>query len=46
MESYPTFLAEEQKQVGVPVNQAAPMLEHTLIDAASLAERLSLWRGT
>ena len=45
----------EQKQVGVPVDQAAPMLEHTLIDmlsdmrsrahvAASLAERIALTR--
>ena len=43
-------MSEEQKQVGVPVNQAAPMLAHTLIDllsdmrsraqvAASMAER-------
>ena len=55
VESYLTFVSEEQKQVGVPVNQAAPMLEHTLIDllsdmrsraqvAASLAERISLTR--
>ena len=55
VESYLTFVSEEQKQVMVPVNQAAPMLEHTLIDlindtrsqaqvAASLAERISLTR--
>ena len=30
VDSYPTFVCEGQKQVGVPVNQAAPpMLEHT-----------------
>ena len=57
VESYLTFVSEEQKQVGVPVNQAAPMLEHTLIDllsdmrsralvAASLADRISLTRDT
>ena len=55
VESYLTFVSEEQKQVGVPVNQAPLMLEHTLIDllsdmrsralvAASLAERISLTR--
>ena len=55
VESYLTFVSEEQTQVGVPVNQAAPTLEHTLIDllsdmrsraqvAASLAERVSLTR--
>ena len=55
VESYLTFVSEEQEQVGVPVNQAAPILEHTLIDllsdmrsraqvAASLAERISLTR--
>ena len=32
VESYLTFVWEEQKQVRVPVNQAAPMLEHALID--------------
>ena len=48
-------MSEEQKQVGVPVNQAVPMLEHTLVDllsdmrspahvAASLAKRISLTR--
>ena len=30
VESYLTFVSEEQKQVGVPVKQAAPMLSHTL----------------
>ena len=51
-----TFVSEEQKQVGVPVNQAAPMLEYTLMDlqsdvrsrvhvTTSLAERISLTRG-
>ena len=30
VDSYLTFLSEKQKQVGVPVNQAAPMLEHVL----------------
>ena len=55
VESYLTFVSEDQKQVWVAVNQAAPMLEHTLIDlindtrsqaqvAASLAERISLTR--
>ena len=55
VDSYLTFLSEEQKQVGVQVNQAAPMLEHALIDllgdmrsraqmASSLAERISLTR--
>ena len=29
-DSYLTFVSEEQKQVGVPANQAAPTLEHTL----------------
>ena len=28
--SYLTFVIEEQKQVGVPVTRAAPMLSHTL----------------
>ena len=48
-------MSEEQKQVGVPVNQATPMLEHTLMDllsgmgsraqvATSLAKRISLTR--
>ena len=56
VDSYLTFVSEEQKQVGVPVNQAAPMLEHTLMDllsdmrsraqvASSLAERISLTRN-
>ena len=51
--SYLKFVSEEQKQVGVPVNQAALMLEHTLMDllsdmrpraqvASLLAERISL----
>jgi len=55
VDSYLTFVSEEQKQVGVPVNQAAPMLGHTLMDllsdmssraqvATSLAERISLTR--
>ena len=55
VESYLTFVSGEQKQVGVPMNQAAPMLEHTLIDllidirsraqvAAPLAERIRLTR--
>ena len=50
-----TFVSEEQ--VGVQVNQAAPPLEHTLIDllsdmrsrtqvASSMAERISLPRDT
>lgn len=50
VDSYFTFVSEEQKQAGVQVHQAAPMLEHTLIDllsgmrsrtqvASSLAER-------
>ena len=54
--SYLTFVSEEQKQVEVQVNQAAPMLEHALINllrdmrsraqvASSLAERISLTRG-
>ena len=49
-------MSEGQNQVGVPVNQAALMLVHTLIDllrdmrsraqvAASLAERISLTRN-
>ena len=53
LESCLTFVSEGHKQVGVPVNQGAPILEHTLIDllcdmrsraqvAASLAERISL----
>ena len=29
VDSYLTFVSKEKKQVGVPVNQAAPMLEHT-----------------
>ena len=55
VESYLTFVSEEQNQVGVLGNQAAPMLEPTLIDllsdmcsraqvAASLAERISMTR--
>ena len=55
VESYLTFVSEDQKQVWVAVNQAAPMLEHTLIDllsdmrsrvkvTASLTERISLTR--
>ena len=47
------FVSEEQKQVGMQVNQASPMLGHTLIDllsdmrsraqmASSLAEHISL----
>ena len=55
VESYLTFASEEHKQVGMPVNHAAPLLEHTLIDllgdmrsraqvAASLAEHISLTR--
>ena len=31
VDSYLTFVSEEQNQVGVQVNQGAPMLEHTLI---------------
>ena len=30
VESYLTFVSEEQKQVGVPVKQAAPMLSNSL----------------
>ena len=30
--SYLNFASEEQNQVGVRINQAAPMLEHTLVD--------------
>ena len=30
VDSYLTLLSEEEKQVKIPVNQAAPMLEHTL----------------
>ena len=30
VDSYLTVVSEEQKQAGVPENQAAPMLEHTL----------------
>ena len=48
VESYLTFVSEEQKQVGVPVKQAAPMLSHTLAQLlqsmrvrAQLAESLS-----
>ena len=48
VESYLTFISEEQKQVGVPVKQAAPMLSHTLAQLlqsmrvrAQLAESLS-----
>ena len=48
-------MSEEHKQVAVPVNQAASVLEHALIDmlsdmlsraqvADSLAERISLTR--
>ena len=55
VESYLTFVSEGQKQVGVPVNRAAPMLKHTFIDllsdmrsraqvSASLAERIALTR--
>ena len=55
VDSYHTFVSKEQKQVGVQVNQAAPLLEHTLIDLLSdirsgaqvvsfLAERVSLTR--
>ena len=55
VESYTTFVTEEQKRVGVQVNQAAPMLAHTLEDllremrarsqtAPSLKERISLTR--
>ena len=55
VELYLTFVSEEQKQVGVPVNQPGPMLEHTLIDllsdmrsraqvADSLAEVISVTR--
>ena len=35
VESYLTFVSEEQKQVEVPVNQAATMLENTLIELPS-----------
>ena len=52
VDSYPTFVSEKQKQVGVQVNQAAPMLEHTPINllggmrsrtqvASPVAERFS-----
>ena len=48
VESYLTFVNEEQKQVGVPVKQAAPRLAHTLAQLlqgmrtrAQLAESLS-----
>ena len=50
-----TFVSEEQKHVGVPANQAAPMLKRTLVDllsdmrsraqvAALLVEQISLTR--
>ena len=53
---YLTFVSEEQRQVGVQFNQAAPMLKFTLIDllsdmrsrahvASSLAERIPLTRA-
>ena len=35
VDSYLTFVSEQQKQVGVPVSQATPMLEHALIDPLS-----------
>ena len=35
VESYLTFVCEEQKHVGVPVNQAAPMLENALVPPAN-----------
>lgn len=52
---YHTVVSEEQKQIGVLVNQAAPMLENTLMDLLNnmgsraqvtslLAERFSLMR--
>ena len=48
VESYLTFVSEEQKHVGVPVKQEAPMLSHTLAQLlqsmpvrAQLAESLS-----
>lgn len=55
VDSYLTFVNEEQRQVGVPINQAVPMLAHTLIVlladmrlraqvAASQAERISITR--
>ena len=55
VDSYLTHVSEEQTQVGVPVKQAAPMLEHTLMDllsdmrsralvATSLAGHISLTR--
>ena len=55
MDSYLIFVSEEKQQTGVPVNQAAPMLEHTLMDLLSdtksrmqminsLAELISLTR--
>ena len=55
VEAYLTFVSEEQKQVGVPVKQAAPMLSHTLAQllqsmrvraqlAESLSERIAITR--
>ena len=56
VESYLTFVREEQKQVGVPVKQAAPILSHTLAQllqsmrvrsqlAESLSQRIAITRG-
>ena len=57
VDSYFTFVSEEQRQVAVQVSQAAPMSERTLIDllisdmrsrvqvASSLAERTSFDTG-
>lgn len=55
VDSYLTFVSEEQKKVGVAVNQAQPLLAHTLLDllcdmrsraqvAPQLGDRLALTR--
>ena len=55
VESCLTFVGEEQKQVGAPVKQAAPMLPHTLAQllqsmrtrtqlAESLSQRITITR--
>ena len=55
VESYLTFVTEEQKKVGVPVKQAAPMLAHTLAQLlqdmrvraqlmASVSDRIAITR--
>jgi len=55
VEAYLTFTSEEQKRVGVTVNQAAPMLEHIpaplpkhmrlrALSVDSIGERIALTR--